>query len=223
MALSKEEQKQMDELVELNKQLLKRAEDAATENVALKKQIDGLIAKAEDGAECKMEDGSMGTMLGGKCVAKVDKAALPEAVRKQLDEQSEAIKKSNETIAKLLDEKEQKEWVAKAAVHKHLPIKPEGLGPILKAASASLSAEQMTELDRVFKAADEAFATVLKMTGSARGGDGDTAHEKLTALAKSHAAEKGVTFEKAYTAVLAANPELARQHREEARAARSGN
>ena len=81
-------QKQLDELVELNKQLLAQNEEVKKANAELKKQNEQLQAdvdellKAEDGAECKMEDGSAGVMKMGKCVAKVDKAALQELLQR---------------------------------------------------------------------------------------------------------------------------------------------
>lgn len=225
MPEANEVQKQLDELVELNKQLLAQNEEVKTLNATLAKEnkqlqddIDELLNKAEDGGECKMEDGSMGMMKDGKCVAKVDKTALPESVRKQLDEQQAQIKKQAEDIQKLRDEKEEKEYVAKAAAYSNLPIKAEELGPILKSASV-MPEPQRKELERVLKAADAAFAELTKMKGNLGGGETGGAYEKLMGLAKElKKAEPKMTIEKAFTKVCEENPELYRQHRDEQRA-----
>lgn len=217
-------QKQLDELVELNKQLLAQNEEVKKANAELKKQNEELQAdvdellKAEDGAECKMEDGSPGVMKMGKCVAKVDKAAIPESVQKAMDEQSALIKKQAEDIAKMRENEENREYVAKAAAYGNLPIKAEELGPILKSASAMPEA-QRKELERLLKAADAAFVELTKMKGNSGDGSATGAYDQLMGLAKElKKADPKMTIEKAFTKVCEDNPELYRKHREEQRA-----
>lgn len=220
MADDVEVKKQMDELVELNKQLLAQNEELKKSNAQLQKDVDELLEKAEDGAECKMEDGSPGVMKMGKCVAKVDKAAVPESVQKALDEQAAIIKKQADDIAKMREKEDLREWVTKAAAFSNLPIKAEELGPILKSAAGVMSPEQFKELDRVLKAGDAACKELTKMTGNRGNGGEETAYDKLSGLAKQEQAKGGITFEKAFAKVSKENPELMRQHSEEQRALR---
>lgn len=215
-----EVKKQMDELVELNKQLLAQNEELKKSNAQLQSDVDDLLAKGEDGAECKMEDGSSGMMKGGKCVAKIDKAAVPESVQKVLDAQAEEIKKSRDTIAKLQEKEELREWVSKAASYPNLPIKAEELGPILKSAAGIMSPEHFKELDRVLKAGDAACKELTKMTGNRGGGGEETAYDKLSGLAKQEQEKSGVTFEKAFEKVSKQHPDLMKKHGEEQRALR---
>lgn len=214
-----EVKKQMDELVGLNKQLLARVEKSEEVNKQLQTDLDDLL-KAEDGAECKMEDGAMGTMKFGKCVAKVDKAAVPESVQKLLDVQAEEIKKSKDTIAKMQEKEETREWIAKAASYLSLPIKAEELGPILKSAASTMSVEEFKVLDRVLKAGDAACKELLKVSGNGGGGDEASAYNKLMGLAKVYREKSTtpITIEKAFTKVSEEHPDLLAQHRAEARA-----
>ena len=214
-----EVKKQMDELVELNKQLLARVEKAEEVNKQLQTDLDDLL-KAEDGADCKMEDGSAGSMKFGKCVAKVDKALIPESVQKALDASAATIKKQAEDIQKLRDKEENREWVSKAAAYSDLPIKADELGPILKSAATTMSVEEFKVLDRVLKAGSEACKELLKVKGSGATDTEDTAYNKLMGLAKQFKEKSAtpITIEKAFTKVSEANPELMAQHRAEARA-----
>ena len=220
MADNDDVKKQLEELVGLNKQLLKQNEDLKTVNAGLQKDINELLEKAEDDTMCKMEDGSMGYMKGGVCVAKIDKAAVPESVQKVLDAQSVQIRKQSEELAKMRDESETRDWITKAAGYPSLPIKADALGPILKAAAGIMSKEQFTDFERVLKAGDAACKELTKVSGSS-GGDGvDSAYEKMSGLAKVEQAKSSITFEKAFEKIAKQNPDLMRKHREEQRALR---
>lgn len=215
--INEEVKKQMDELVELNKQLLAQNEELKKTNVQLQKDVDDLL-KAEDGLECELEDGSKGTMQGGKCVAKVDKAAVPEAVQKQMDAQAAQIKKQDAEIAKMREREETREYVVKAEGYQHLPIKAEELGPILKAAGGMPEA-QRNELDRVLKAADAAFAELAKVKGSGASDDASNAYNKLMGMAKElKKVDPKISIEKAFSKVCEENPSLYQQHKTEQRA-----
>lgn len=221
---TEEVQKQLDELVELNKQLLAQNEEVKKANTALAEankklqaDVDDLL-KMEDDASCKMEDGSAGVMKNGKCVAKVDKALIPESVQKAMDAQAEQIKKQDAEITKMREREETREYVAKAEAYSNLPIKADELGPILKSA-AGMPEAQRKELERVLKAADVAFKELEKMKGSTGTTDANSAYEKLMGMAKElKKAEPKLTIEKAFTQVCDENPQLYRQHRDEKRA-----
>lgn len=221
---TEEVQKQLDELVELNKQLLAQNEEVKKANAALvetnkklQADIDDLL-KMEDDASCKMEDGSAGVMKNGKCVAKVDKALIPESVQKAMDAQAEEIKKQRDEIAKMREKEETREYVAKAEAYSNLPIKADELGPILKSA-ASMPEAQRKELERVLKAADVAFKELSKMKGSTGATDTNSAYDRLMVLAKNlKKTEPTMTIEKAFTKVCEENPALYQEHRAEKRA-----
>lgn len=223
MAEDAEVKKQLEELVALNKQLLAQNEEVKKSNTDLVKANEKLqsdvdeLLKMEDGGACDMEDGSKGTLKFGKCVAKVDKALIPESVQKAMDAQTVEIKKQADVIAKMQEEKAEKEWVGKAAAYTNLPIKAEELGPILKSASKSMNEAQLKELDRVLKAGDEAIATVMKINGSNAGGGNTTAYDSLMAKAKDIQKSDKVSIEKAFTVACDQNPELFKQHRAEQR------
>ena len=213
-----EVKKQMEDLVELNKQLLEKNEEQSATIAKMQKDIDDLL-KSEDGMECKLEDGSAGTMKMGKCVAKVDKAAVPESVQKVLDAQAEEIKKNKDTIAKLQENEEVREWVGKAAAYPNLPIEANALGPILKSASKSMKAEEFKELDRVLKAGDAACKELLKIKGSGAVDTANTAYGKLEGIAKEIQKSEKVSFEKAFSMACDRNKELYAEQRAEKRGA----
>lgn len=221
---TEEVQKQLDELVALNKQLLAQNEEVkkanaelATANKKLQADVDDLL-KMEDDASCKMEDGSAGVMKNGKCVAKVDKALIPESVQKAMDSQAEQIKKQDAEITKMREKEETREYVAKAEAYSNLPIKADELGPILKSA-AGMPEAQRKELERVLKAANVAFQELTKMKGSTGDTSSNSAYDKLMVLAKDlKKAESTMTIEKAFTKVCEDNPMLYQEHRAEKRA-----
>jgi chromosome segregation ATPase len=161
-----------------------RAEKAEKENTDLK----ATIAKSQT-----PED-----------IEKAKLAALPADIRKRLEDTESEIKK-------MRDASETATYVAKAAELKHLPVKAEEFGPILKSASAGLTADQKTELDRVLKAADAALAAGFRPVGkdSVGGGDGKTQFmAKVDELTKA-GAKPGDAMAKA----AQENPELYNEYR----------
>lgn len=100
-------------------------------------------------------------------IEKAAMAAIPESFRKRLESAEAEIKKA-------ADEKATIVHVEKARALKHLPVKAEEFGLVLKAAAASMTAEQAAELDRVLKAADEAMRplfTEIGKSGAPANGD----------------------------------------------------
>lgn len=83
---------------------------------------------------------------------------LPEAVAKMLKETTEQNRTMAEQIAKMRDEQDTKEFVAKAAdLTSNLGVKAEEFGPVLKSINAA-NPELATKIEAVLKAANEAVA-----------------------------------------------------------------
>lgn len=227
--MDEEVKKQIDELVELNKQLLARVETAEAKAAtadALEKKV-AVLAKAAEGDACKLEDGSDGVMdANGECVKdEMEKRdALPEAIQKQLTAQDAEIKKAKERadasdakIAKMEDDRIAKAYVDKASEYKHLPIKAEEFGPILRKAESALDDAGKAELNRVLKAATAAMQSVMGEKGVSGEGSGiDSAFAKLEAEADTiRKSDRKLTREQAFAKAMTDNPELARKVREE--------
>lgn len=83
---------------------------------------------------------------------------LPEGVAKMIKDQAEAIKASNEQIAKMRDAEDTKTFVAKAKeLTSNLGVKADEFGPVLKSINAA-NPELATKVEAVLKAANEAVA-----------------------------------------------------------------
>jgi hypothetical protein len=159
-----------------------RAEKAEKENTELK----ATIAKSQT-----PED-----------IEKAKLAALPADIRKRLEDTEAEIKK-------MRDASETATYVAKAAELKHLPVKAEEFGPILKSASAGLTADQRAELDRVLKAADAALAAGFKPVGK----DGKPASNSDGFMAKvDELVAKGDKYMEAVQKAATENPDLYRAY-----------
>lgn len=218
--------KQVDELVELNKQLLERVEAAeakAKASEGLEKKLAGL-AKAAAGEMCELEGGGEGVYdENGECVAKVDKAAVPDEIKKQMDAQAEEIKKAKERadasdarIAKMEDEKVAKAYVERASEYKHLPIKPDEFGPVLRKAEAGMDDVSKAELHRVLKAGNAAMQAAMGEKGAGGSADVDSAYAKMEAQADEiRKTDKKLTREQAFAKAMSDHPELAQQVRKE--------
>lgn len=149
----------------------------------------------------------------------IDKAELPEPVRLALEKAEADAAAANQRIEKAENlakaEREirvTREFVAKAAEYKALPVEADAFGPVLKAASESLTADAYAELDRVLKAADAQIASseLLKEAGAA--GDGPTPASDETLVAKAQEirkADSSVSEAKAMERAMRENPELA--------------
>lgn len=145
--------------------------------------------------------------------------ALVEKAQKQAADAQAAIEK-------MQDERDTEMFVAKAAGFKVLPVKPEEFGLVLKRiARGKTTAEDVIEIERVLKAADEIggktgiLKSIGRSGGSAEGGA--TAEARLQAKADEiHKAEGGkISKAAAYSKATEANPELYREYLAEHRAA----
>ena len=169
-------------------------------NAALQAKIEQLqadIAKMK-GGEAEADGGKDDDVLKG---------LSPEArqvVEKALAEAREA----REAVAKLHAKEREQEFIARAKELKNLPTAPDKLGPILKACADALPAEQYGELTQLLKAANDSFATILKISGSGVPAAG-TAEAELEGIAKGIRDKRpNLTFEQAYTIALEENPDL---------------
>lgn len=177
--------------------LEKRAADAekrATEAEAIAKAKAGELAELKKSAGGETED-----------VLK----SLPEAIRKRFEEAEAKTKAAEDAIAKMKDESEVKEAIAKA---KDLGIgKAEDVGPLLvRVTKGKTTADDAKTLEQLLKSAGEVASksNLFRSMGStvAEGVDPD-------ALLKGKAedirkAKPELSFEQAYTKAVEANPDL---------------
>lgn len=195
---------------------LKKAQEALEAAQAkvedLTKQLEVVKAKPAPGEKCP----TCGmTMPMKKEAEEIDKSALPESVRKHLEEVEKENKANREAIEKMQDENLTQTCITKAAT---VPAvgSAEEVGSLLK----EISKKDSTLADKVFdvlKVADER----IKKGGLFKelGGNGDTnettAIDKINALAKEYQKENGVTFEKAFDHVYSTNSELRKAYQSE--------
>jgi hypothetical protein len=166
---------------------------------------------------------------------KIDKAALPEDVRKYLEEleqKAQDLEKSGgkvpEEITKQLndlkkradqaeadlrkerDERLTKDYVAKAGELKNFGVNPQELGPALKSL-AEKDPENYAKVEAALKAADEAAgkAGLFKEAGTSAAAAGGTAMAKIEgAAAELRKTDPNLTQAQAITKALDLHPEL---------------
>lgn len=115
----------------------------------------------------------------------INKADLPEPVRKALEKaeadavaaeariaKAEKDAQSADEIAKAeRDQRVTREYVVKAEGYRALVVKAEEFGPVLKEAAEKLSKEAFEAIETVLKAADEQIATSNLFKEQGRGGE----------------------------------------------------
>jgi len=147
----------------------------------------------------------------GGTAAEIDKSALPEPVRKALEE-AEAIKKRADAqelrIQKMEDERLEKSWQDKSG--------DAATGSLLFKV-AKLDAGVAEEVHTVVKALHEQVkaAGLFKSFGSDAAGENETALEKVNKQATDFAKEHGVSHAVAVTKILEADPKLYAEYRAE--------
>lgn len=141
----------------------------------------------------------------------VAKSDIPEELRKKYEDLEKRARDAEE-IAKA--EREQREFdnLCKSVEADYPNVKGDTAtkAKILKALGNGDLAEQAKE---IFKAADEAFATMFKEQGATSSEDDNAPSAKLNKMAQEKAASEGVNFHKAYADVLA-TPEGERLYNE---------
>jgi len=131
----------------------------------------------------------------------INKSEIGPVVFAVLKQQDIDLRAAEATIAKQKEESDAKDAIAKAeAMFPNLPGTPESKGKILKAIE-SLPAEEKETVLKMLKSGNETNGKVFKEIG-AGGEDISTDSEKLEKLAKAKAEKDGITFAKAYNAVL---------------------
>ena len=165
----------------------------------VKRDLDRELAKHEDPEEALLK-----TMPEAAQKAFLAQKAATERLEKRLAEADEQAKLAE--IAKSFD-----------AEFSGLPTKGSDMAPILKSVYGVLEEEQATELRRVLKAGAEAMTELLKVHGMTGGGNTQAAgaEAELDKLAKARAEKDGLTFAKAYSAVVTENPSLYEKYRAE--------
>lgn len=157
--------KQLTDQTELKSKLAKAEQDRDE----LTKRVETLEKAAKpDKPEPKPVDKSE---LTPEVRALVEKAEADAAVEKSEREKLAKRVEDAEKLAKAeRDERLTRDFVAKAETFKALPVEAEKFGPVLKAASESLSKEEFEALETVLKAADEQIAKseLFKEQGSSR-------------------------------------------------------
>lgn len=172
------------------------------------------LTKRAEAAEAKLAEVQKGA-------AKQDEAgtgaeddvlkSLPEPLRKRLEQAEARAQAAEDAVRKQADEAATREYVAKAGAYQNLAVDPEKFGPVLKRI-AGHSVEDAQAVMDVLKAANEAVGAsgVLKAKGAGKAGDttGSNAEAKLNKMAEDRAKADGVSFAKAYSAVVAENADL---------------
>lgn len=181
--------KQADELVTKEQIITTLQEDLA------KAQEDLKVAKDAQSAADESGDG-------------FNKADLPEAVQKKLDEQEEINKANSARIAKMEDDNLKQTWIGKCKtpdsgelLFKVAKVDPE----LAEAVHALVSAAE----------AQAAEAGLFKAAGSDAGGEPNSALEKVNKLADEIVKAESCTHAVAVTKVLDTNPELYGEYRKE--------
>jgi len=160
-----------------------------------------------------------------KKAGELDLAQVPEAVRPAIQalwkEHGEAVAKVAKMEAILKAERDQrltKEWIAKAtAEYNSLAIKPDDLGPILKALEEK-APDELKRIEEVLKAADAAITAgdLFKEKGKSGAQSAGSAMEKLEQMAKSLVQkESGLSMSDALSRVMDENPGLYREYQQE--------
>jgi hypothetical protein len=189
---------------------LKRAADAETAEDLAKKTEDRAVAaeKERDDLKAKVEAAKQTP----EAVEKARIAALPEDIKKRLE--------ANEAeIAKMREEKETGEFVAKA---RSLPLSgttPEAFGPLLRRIAKGCStSEDADEVTRLVKSMGEQLrsSALFGERGVSGGSGAADAYEEAKALAKAKVeAGQFTSVQKALDAVWREKPELWKRYRAE--------
>lgn len=155
-----------------------------------------------------------------------DFSGIPEEVRPMVEalwkQNEEAVKKAEELEKVLKAEREErlrKEYIAKAAGFKHLPVKPEEFGLVLKGL-AEKAPEEYSKVEGLLKVVDEALGQgkLFSELGRSGEGAGGSAWAKIEKAASEIVQKDGkLTREQAVAKVLDEHPELYEEYLRERR------
>lgn len=201
------------ELADANAALTKRADDAEAAFEKVKADHADLLEKAKKG------ENPFAAKPDGEEEDEEMKKALPESIRKRMEEQDTEISKQREEIAKMKEDADRQVFVKKAeTAYGDLPATPEEMGEALrgiaKAAPGSLEV-----IEKALAAGNEAIKKAAEELGVGGEGGGSDALNALEKAAEDIAKRDDITKEAAFVKAKNENPELWKRHREEARSA----
>ena len=149
---------------------------------------------------------------------------VPDAIRKQMEDQAKEIKDTKERLAKSEDERLAKQYAAEVADDfGSLALDPAKDGPVLKAIDQKLSKDEAARVREILTSTnarlEKSDLFIEKGAGGGDGGStGGTAWAQIQKLAKEKVDKKEYpTIELAIDAVMHDKPELYEQHQEETR------
>lgn len=206
--------------------LSKALEDAEAKLAALEQRTTDAEAALADANEVikakdvEIEELSKGRMKAQKAEVEDDEEdeedgekkvmkSLPESIRKRLEDFEKRAAEAEATLAKMRDEKDTAEAIAKARTLNF--GKPEEVGPLLLRVRKGATTEaDATALESLLKAAgaQDKVSYLYRTVGSDQAVEGDPEmlmKAKADEIAK---ANKGMTFEQAYVAAMEQNPSL---------------
>ena len=141
----------------------------------------------------------------------------PANVKAEVERLWKANRELEAVIKRERDERERKEYVAKASeLYPNLPgMNAEELGVVLKTVN-DLDKKLAGKIESVLKSANEAIASgdVFQEIGSSVEANSDSSYGRLDAIAKSKVDKSAgsTSYHKAFTEALAENPELYTQY-----------
>jgi len=180
---------------------LEKASEKAT---ALEKRLDDVLSalpsldvevrKSEDGEivlEKRRDDPDYIDFEGERIL----KSSLPEPVLKSIERQRDELRKMNERLEYDELKKRARERFP------NLGATVEQKAALLKTAESVADEKEREALLKTLREADSAVAQLFKASGSEHQDD-HSPEQRLNKMARDYASEKGVSFSKAYSAVL---------------------
>ena len=146
---------------------------------------------------------------------------VPDAIRKQMDEQAKEIKDTKEKLAKSEDERLAKQYEGEVQdSFTSLALDPAKDGPVLKAIDQKLTKEEAARVREILTSTNALLEKSDLFVEKGAGGDGGsgtgTAFEQIQKLAQAKVDKKEcATLAQGIDAVAKEHPELYEQHQEE--------
>ena len=163
------------------------------------------LQKGYKAAAAKSNDGDADDEDEEKKVMK----SLPESIKKRLEDFEKRAAEAETTLAKMREEKDTADAIAKA---KSLNFgKAEEIGPLLmRVTKGTTTAADAETLERLFKAAGEQgkVTNLFRSVGSDTAVEGDPETLMKAKAEEIQKANKGMSFEQAYTKAMEDNPSL---------------
>lgn len=209
------------ELTQANEDLVAKNEELSQKV----EQLTGDIAKRDEQIE-QIKKRSAGGDEADEITKALDEA--PEPVAKAMTALMKRLQLAEDVIAKQAQEKEEREFIAKAQAFDKLPTSADKLGPLLMRVEKGMTtADDAAELERLLKAANEGIGKEGQENdptveiGKRGNENGATAEQRIEAkAAEIRKSAPDLSEAEAVTKVLEENPELYEQYVAETRGAR---